>query len=166
MALFRLPRNVPGYRYGAHRKPRSRRRVFPLPAALGSALLISAVGAGSIGWAGPVSPPSAPRACSHPYLPSGDVKADAGGREYVCTDGTWIPVAGYGYGLAAQVTPAGEARACAAVTAFHARPSHRAAIRALSAAGHADSGLRSGITRYVRSGHGWSLVYGDCNPDA
>ncbi len=164
MALFRIPRDVPGYRYGAHRKPRSRRHVFPLPAAFGSALLISAVGAGSIGWAGPVTPPSAPRACSDPYLPSGDVKANPGGREYVCTDGTWVRVSGYG--LAAHVTPADEARACAAVTAFHARPSHRGAIRALSAAGHADRELQRDITRYVRSGHGWSRVYGDCNPDA
>jgi hypothetical protein len=39
---------------------------------------------------------TAPRACTHPSLPSGDAKRNAGGRVYVCTDGTWVHVGGYG----------------------------------------------------------------------
>jgi hypothetical protein len=148
--------------HGMHRRPRSQRIVWPiLPAALTAAAV-----AIPIGWAGPVSPPNAPRSCSHPSHVSGDAKRNPGGRQYVCTDGTWIPVTGYGYGLAAQITPAGEAKACAAVTAYRAHRSHRNAVVAISAARHADSELRSAITGYVRSGHGWSRVYGDCNPDA
>jgi hypothetical protein len=37
----------------------------------------------------------APRACSNPALPSGDAAWRAG-QEYVCTDGTWVRVTGYG----------------------------------------------------------------------
>lgn len=39
-----------------------------------------------------------PAACvyaGHP-LPSGDAVSEPNGREEVCTDGTWVPVAGYG----------------------------------------------------------------------
>jgi hypothetical protein len=31
--------------------------------------------------------------CTHPSLPGGDTKRNAGGREYVCADGMWWHVA-------------------------------------------------------------------------
>lgn len=61
------------------------------------------VGAGAVGR---VSAPSEPAACSHPSLPSGDsMSVDqagngsspaSGGVEFVCTDGVWVRVTGYG----------------------------------------------------------------------
>jgi hypothetical protein len=42
-----------------------------------------------------VHTPPTPTACSHPSLPSGDA-ARLNGRTYVCTDGSWVPVARYG----------------------------------------------------------------------
>jgi hypothetical protein len=39
--------------------------------------------------------PRVPTACTHPTLPSGDA-ARLNGRTYVCTDGSWVPVARYG----------------------------------------------------------------------
>ena len=64
----------------------------------GSAL----VGAGLVGRA----TASGPAACSRPSLPSGDsmsiddagngTSPASGGLEFVCTDGTWVRVTGYG----------------------------------------------------------------------
>jgi hypothetical protein len=34
--------------------------------------------------------PNPPRACSHPLLPSGDAKRNAGGAVYICVDGTYV----------------------------------------------------------------------------
>jgi hypothetical protein len=34
--------------------------------------------------------PNSPRACSHPLLPSGDAKRNAGGAVYICVDGTYV----------------------------------------------------------------------------
>ena len=60
------------------------------------------------GAAGRVSAPSEPAACHSPALPSGDaMSVDQAGNasmppvrggvaEFVCTDGTWVHVTGYG----------------------------------------------------------------------
>jgi hypothetical protein len=64
------------------------------------------------------------------------------------------------------VTPANEVRACVAVARYHTHHTIRLAVRALSAARHADSIMRADIFHYVRTGRGWSHVFYDCNPDA
>jgi hypothetical protein len=54
-----------------------------------------AAGYAARGWIDPQQ--AGPAACSHPSLPSGDA-ARVGGQMFVCTDGTWVHVAGYGNG--------------------------------------------------------------------
>lgn len=88
--------------------------------AAAAALLATGI-AGSTGYALHTTTTNAPRACHSPYLPSGDaIQVDTRGnawsfgsrtsgpvRWYVCTDGTWVHVTGYGNTLQASTAAAG-----------------------------------------------------------
>jgi hypothetical protein len=89
-------------------------------------LLAGAAGglAGHLAAVGQAAP--APASCHTPSLPSGDaIKVDARGnawtpdtavggsyREYVCTDGRWIPVEAYGTAPSAGPSPAQQTVLC------------------------------------------------------
>ena len=78
----------------------------PVKAAVAAVACVAGLaGAGAVGR---VSAPSEPAACHVPSLPSGDaISVDQAGNantpplrggvaEFVCTDGTWVRVSGYG----------------------------------------------------------------------
>lgn len=73
---------------------------------------------------------------------------------------------------ASAATPGQEWHACHMAVQVH---EHRlqgapipwaAYLTAWRAADHADSGLRAGIHRYLKTDRDWPAVWTDCNPDA
>jgi hypothetical protein len=63
---------------------------------IGTLTAIAAAAAGlGFGAAHWTEPAAGPAACARPSLPSGDAMR-AHGAEFVCTDGTWVHVTGYG----------------------------------------------------------------------
>jgi hypothetical protein len=81
---------------------RRERELATLARQAARAAAVSAVVAASVAGSAAVhaawatqAPVTAPRSCDRPSLPPGDA-ARLDGREYVCTDGAWIRVTGYG----------------------------------------------------------------------